>query len=100
MRDVKARFDFMSAVMLVLLPATVALADSAVTNKAKGWPYGPYDKLYPNPPVIEKSKPSVIIRTAPAEHKEIIIYRGTQPGAVDGVVTNAIVPPKLELRPK
>ena len=74
-------------------------ADGAATNKAKEWPYGPYDKLHRDPPLIQKNEIPIILSPPPARG-QILIYRGTQPEVVVPTTTNTIIAPKSGLPPK
>jgi hypothetical protein len=84
--------------MFALLSVAGVFADGAATNKAKEWPYGPYDKLHRDPPLIQKNETS-IIRSPVSARGQILIYRGTQPEVVVPPTTNTIIAPKLESPP-
>jgi hypothetical protein len=85
--------------MFASLSVAGVFADGAATNKAKEWPYGPYDKLHRDPPLIQKNE-TTIMHFSPATRGQILIYRGSQPEVVQPTTTNTIVAPKLELAPK
>ena len=91
---------FLVAVTIMLLSATTVLAEGTGESKSKEWPYGPYDKLHQVP---VKTLPIVIIGseihgTTTNGSRTILIYRGTQSETVQTPGTNAVAPPKLELR--
>jgi hypothetical protein len=85
--------------MFASLSVAGVFADSAATNKAKEWPYGPYDKLHRDPPLTPKNEIIIISSPSPARG-QILIYRGTQQEVVEPTTTNTVVAPKLVLPPK
>jgi hypothetical protein len=85
--------------MFASLSVAGVFADGTAPNKAKGWPYGPYDKLHRDPPLIQKNAIPIIFLSPPPARRQILIYRGTQPEVVQPTTTNTIVAPKLELAP-
>jgi hypothetical protein len=91
--------------MFASLSVAGVFADGAAPDKAKEWPYGPYDKLHRDPPLTPKNETTIMhfsppARFPPATRGQILIYRGTQPEVVQPTTTNTIVAPKLELAPK
>jgi hypothetical protein len=84
--------------MFASLSVAGVLADGAAPNIAKEWPYGPYDKLHRDAPIIRKNEIPIILSPPPARG-QILIYRGTQPEVVVPPTTNTVVAPKLELAP-
>ena len=92
---------FLVAVTIVLLSVASVLAEGTDKGKSKEWSHGPYDKLQP-----DQTSPTVVIigseidGTTTNGSRTNLLYRGTQSETVGTPGTNAIAPPKSELRTK
>ena len=84
------------ATLFASLSVAGVLADGAAPDKAKEWPYGPYDKLHRDSLLPPKNE-IIIIPSPPPERRRILIYRGTQHEVVQPTNTNTILAPKLGL---
>lgn len=89
------------AVMIMLLSATTVLAEGTGESKPKEWSHGPYDKLQP-----DQTPPTTIIMPRETNgsttngSRTNLVDRGKQGGTNETPGTNAIAPPKSELRTK
>jgi hypothetical protein len=78
--------------LVVLLSIVSVLADGPAPDKAKEWTYGPYDGIRSERPSPTPEIYPPIIQIPPSERRQILIYRGTRPEAVE-LSEEAIVRP-------